>query len=174
MKNISAFLILIFLCSCVATKKIKDTEDLGRDEGVLVVGLDTDWNGHNNPLLATLEILYLGANDSALSHRKLQFKGNNHILVTALPSQEYYFYRISFGNRYADLKEGARFEIKPGKITYIGEISMNLDLKLFSASGDIEVTDKWDETLSYLKEEYPLILKGKDIERISIALEMEN
>ncbi len=172
MKNTIAAFLVIFLCGC-ATTKIQDTQTLKQDEGVLVVGLDTNWQGHKNPLLTSLELVYNAVGDSSFNYRKMKFKGEKYILVATLPAKEYYFYQISFGNHYASLKDGSRFNIKPGEITYIGEVSINMDLKLFSVKGDIMVNDELEDTLDYLKENYPKILENRDIEKSLISMEIK-
>lgn len=172
MKKTFTILLIMIICGCV-TQKIDDTQTLKQDEGVLVVGLDTNWEGHKNILLAPLELIYTGKGSSSFGYKKLKFKGENHILVTTLPSKEYYFYQFSFGNRYASLKEHSRFEIKPGKVTYIGDISMQLDLKLFSAKGELEINDNWEATLDYLRENYPKIIENRDFEKSIIKMELK-
>jgi hypothetical protein len=74
MKSSFIILLAVFLCSC-ATAKIQDTQTLKQDEGVLVVGLDTDWQGHKNPLLTSLELLYSGVGDTTFNYGKMKFKG---------------------------------------------------------------------------------------------------
>lgn len=165
--------IITILAGCVATQQVKDTEVLNTGEGILLVGLHTNWEGHDNPLLATLNLLYNGVEDSMLNYGKIAFKGEQHILAAKLPAKDYYFYKLSFGNRSADLKEGSNFTIYPGKITYIGSISTELDLGLFSASGVIQVNNNLAEAKKYLEKNYPNLAKGKEIVKSIITMEME-
>ena len=171
MKNLY-LLIFLFLTACATTQEATDSREINQDEGILVVGLDTNWEGHKNPFLASLELLYNGTDNSSLNYRSMSFKGNDYILVTKLPAQEYFFYRIRFGNRFADLNKGATFNIKSGEITYIGEIHMDLSLALFSAAASLKVNDNWDSTLEYLHKKYPLLLSNRPITRSIINMEL--
>lgn len=165
-------LLLLTLTACTTTQEIRDSQDINENEGILVVGLDTNWEGHKNPLLASLDLIYNGIEDSSFNYRSLTFKGNNYILVTGLPAKDYYFYKINFGTRYANLDKGANFTIKPDQITYIGEISIDLKMGLFSAGFNVSINDKWDDTLSYLHNNYPLMLSGRDIKKSIIKMDI--
>ena len=173
MKHAISILILTILSGCVTTQQVKDTEALNTDEGILLVGLHTNWEGYDNPLLATLYLLYNGVDDSSLGYGKLAFEGKQHILAAKLPAKNYYFYQLSFGNRSADIQEGSNFTIFPGKITYIGSVDAELNLGLFSASVILQVEDNLDEAEKYLRNNYPKLAKGKNIVKSIIKMEIE-
>lgn len=171
MKNLY-LIVFLFLTACATTQEASDSAELSKNEGILVVGLETNWSGYNNPFLASLDLLFNGTNDSSLNYGSMSFKGNDYILVTKLPAKEYYFYKIRFGNRFADLNQNAKFKIMPGEITYIGDIRIDLSLGAFSAAATINVSDNWNEALAYLQKNYPLLLSNRTITTSIVHMEL--
>lgn len=150
-------LFFLLLVSCTsAPKNIADEGVLKDDEGVLVVGLHTNWKGHSNPLLATLQIQYDRKEGSKkLFGRHMSFKGEDYVHVISLPAGEYLARRLVFGNRELVFSEISGFTIESNKINYIGDVFVDLDLSLFSAAADVELKDLFAETMKTVNANYP-------------------
>lgn len=166
LRTLTLLCALTWLSGCaVAPTNLADGTSIPKDSGVLIVGLHTDWEGHNNPLLANLELLYIGNDDPSLAFRKLVFKGANHYAVIVLPAKKYHFYQESFGNRYAEIAKTSEFEIKPNAITYIGDITSNISISGFSAASTLRVNDKLNDALAYLNSNYPKLAAAYPVEK---------
>jgi hypothetical protein len=158
-------------CS-IAPSNMKDNTAIPSDSGVLVVGLHTDWEGHNNPILASLKLLYKGKKESDFSHQTMTFQGKDYIHVVSLPADQYEFSLLDFGNKYMELnREKSRFTITQGKTTYIGDIYATVDLSLFSAAATTTVKDQFKKMIEYMNTEYPLLTAKHPIEKQLVTIE---
>jgi len=156
----------------ISPNNINDNTALPSNNGVLVVGLHTDWEGHNNPLLASLKLMYIGKGDSDFSYKTMKFQGNNFIHVINLPANQYEFYLLSFGNRYMELnREKGQFNISPNEITYIGDIYANIDLSLFSALASLATKDELPKITKHMKTNYPILTTKYPLVKKIITIE---
>lgn len=159
-------IVVIALAGCaVSPNNFDDNKSITAGSGVLVVGLHTNWEGHNNPLLASLKLLFNGEGDSDYAYKTLTFQGKNHIAVIELPAKKYQLFKLSFGDRYLTLHGKSEFDVKPNVITYIGDITSDVSTALFSAGSTLKVDDKFEGVKAYLSDNYPLLASTYTIEK---------
>jgi hypothetical protein len=163
-----------FLNGCMmAPSNIKDGKTIIPEKGILVVGLHTDWEGHDDLLLASLKLMFIGDNDPGFAGKNLTFQGENHITVIDLYADTYHFYKQVFGGSYLDIDKESKFTIKPHTITYIGDITSNLSFSGFSAASTLVVEDNFDETKAYLTKEYPMLVKKYPLSKQIVRLKVK-
>ena len=174
--NALFFIAVSFLAGCVATPPahLSDDKPISNNNGILIVGLDTDWEGHKNPLLASLELIYTGENDPGLGYRTLTFHGRNHFAVLELPTKMYHFRSLEFGARYLLIDDKEGFFIKPNTINYIGNITSNVSISGFSATTSIRVDDKHEEAKLFLKNNYPNLFSKYNFNKKLVPINDKN
>jgi len=176
MKFKSLIIVFIFAISSgcsMAPKNLVDSANLKAGSGVLVVGLHTDWEGHDNPMLTSLKLNYIGDGESSFDYRSLVFQGANHVSIIELPAKKYRFYMQSFGNRYLDLDdESSVFVIEPNVVTYIGDITSNVKFSGFSTGFSMKVEDRFDEIKTYLNKMTPKLLSKYGLEKQLVPLKV--
>lgn len=152
-----------------------DGKPMSANSGVLVVGLHTDWHGHDDPMLANLELLYKSTDkdSSIFDYKELYFQGDNYITIIELPASEYHIYRQMFSNRYWNFSDNSKFTIKPNTISYIGDITSNISISGFSASSKLMLEDKYDEIKKYLHTNYPKLSSMYKVEKQLIPISFE-
>lgn len=176
LKNLSctfAVVAIFCLAGCASPPtNLVDGVPISDKNGVLVVGLHTDWEGHNNPLLASLELIFKGGSetDPSIAYRNLTFQGKDYFTVMDLPAKKYHFYRQNFGARHLDIDEKSEFEIKAGSVTYIGDITSNVSIAGFSAGTTLQVDDRFEVAKAYLNDAYPKLLATHKIEKQILPL----
>ncbi|PCJ31919.1 MAG: hypothetical protein COA90_04680 [Gammaproteobacteria bacterium] len=153
---IAVVLLLLFLTACVSnTKNISDTHELISSQGLVVTKIHSNWQGYDNPLLADLEFTFVQEQGDK-TYSKFVLSKANDLKVVALPEGNYMWLKIVFGNYYMDLTGG--FTVGANQITYIGDINSQLDLSLFSMSGETKISDETSQIKDDLQLNYPTIL----------------
>ncbi|KAA1164740.1 MULTISPECIES: hypothetical protein [Pseudoalteromonas] len=147
----------LFLTACASTtKNIKADQGLESNQGIVVTKIHSNWDGYNNPLLADLEFIFTQT-DGKKKDSKFVLSKADDLKVVALPAGEYKWFRILFGNYYMDLSGG--FTIKPNEITYIGDIHSQLDLGMFSMSGESRISNESEQIKNDLEVHFPKLLE---------------
>lgn len=156
-KSFLVLLVSFLLSACVASStNVKGDKALAPTEGVVVTRLVSNWKGYNNPLLAKVEFFFFGKSTSGLNKNSLSLDRANDLKVVSLPAGSYLWSHLGFGNRHLQMSGG--FEVKPGTITYIGDINSQLSLGAFSAGAKINVENKASDIKKILQKEYPELL----------------
>ena len=174
LRIIVVLLFASFLQSCAITlKNIEDTANLENNEGILVVGLHTNWEGHRIWSLASLELAFKGEADPENTYRKLEFQGENFYSVIKLPADKYTFYRQILGIMHLDINDESSFVIKPGTITYIGDIFSHLantdgviieNLLGIQPTSTITIVNVRNTVRAYLRDNYPALYAKNPME----------
>jgi len=164
--------VLFFLlqsCAVIqAPRNLVDTNKLDVNNGILVVGMHTNWEHHN---ISSIILRLLGKGKSWQEHTRLAFQGKEHIYVIALPANTYGFYQIAMGNRYSLLDWNQNFTIKSNTITYIGDINLDFDSSsIIAPRYGWKVDDRLDDIKKHLNQVYPNIVKKFLIEKQIINL----
>ncbi len=151
----------MLLTACAnTTKNVKVNQELETNQGIVVTKIKSNWTGYKNPLATDLEFLFIHEESNANSSKFVLSKEND-LKVVALEAGNYQWLRIRFGNYYMEL-EGS-FTIKPGQVTYIGDIYSHLNLNLFSMSGTTEVSDETKQIINDLKGQFPKLLEKHNV-----------
>jgi len=170
LRIIVVLLFASFLQSCAsvsAPKNIEDTANLENNEGILVVGLHTNWEGRG------LLLEFKGEADPENTYRKLEFQGENFYSVIKLPADKYTFYRQIFGMGHLDINDESSFVIKPGTITYIEDIFShltNMDIVVIEAllgikpTSTITIVNVRNTVRAYLRDNYPALYAKNPME----------
>jgi len=177
LRIIVVLLFASFFQGCAITpKNIEDTANLENNEGILVVGLHTNWEGHRNWSAANLELWFKGEADPENTSRKLEFQGENFYSVIKLPADKYTFYRQILGIMHLDINDDSSFVIKPGTITYIGNISSyiaNVHGVILEAlfgedehlpTSTITINNQRNTVRAYLRDNYPALYAKNPME----------
>ncbi|WDE02477.1 hypothetical protein [Thalassomonas actiniarum] len=150
-------LAFLFLSACASsTKNIKVGQGLETNQGIVVTKIHSNWDGYNNPLLADLEFIFSQKEGKKKGYKFVLTKADD-LKVVALPAGDYQWFRILFGNYYMELEGG--FTIKSNEITYIGDIYSQLNLGMFSMSGETRVTDESAQIKNDLQAHFPKLLE---------------
>lgn len=127
--------------------------ELRPDEGLLVVAVDSD-----------TEVKWLSVKSQArvFTGGKLADIGVGYtVALYVLPAGQYRWDRLSLGWLYWSMRENteARFEVKPGRITYAGDL-------IYRDFGRIRIANRGLRVLDWLEEKHPALLRKHDFEYV--------
>ena len=167
-------LVVSFLYGCAVTTDniILDKHSNNLDNGYLVVGLDSDLNTSGYSLLSSVVLHYIKEKGNAYDSNKLVYKGKNtdKYIVVELPADRYRIISQNVGNRWLTLKQNKEFVITPKTITYIGDITSNVDIGLFGSKYDIRIDDRFKDAKNYLNHKYSRLISTSNISKQIIKL----
>ena len=121
--KISLIFFLLLAYGCVTHREsIKDGEELGKNEGLLLVYADLRWVGTNRDLRPGLELSYKPS-DNSFSLEKIRFFNNVTVRLIRVPAGEYVLTHCFFGFDLLGFPKPIPFTIKPGQVTYLGHFN---------------------------------------------------
>lgn len=121
MKLVSLILIFGLMVGCSATllTNIKDGQKINDDEGVVVTRLHEIYKGTSilNNVVYTFHY-----NGRPRNRYQMVMSKRDELKVISLPAGHYEWERMYDGGFFADVSNNPGFDVKAGKITYIGDI----------------------------------------------------
>lgn len=159
-KILVAILLVLFLsltlngCSTTKTNLKSDVDvNLKANEGYLLIGVNTN---------QSLDyILITGQQRLLLTDQDLHY-GKNYILTTA-PAGTYQIEKITtHSRRVSDFEQQHwNFDIKPGRISYIGDLEFNLSY--FSNLAYVQMNNRSSSAIEFLQNNFPKILQTREL-----------
>jgi hypothetical protein len=150
--------ILALLSGCVATSVSSQKQDADKladtNQGYLLIGLVNDYD---------LQALYVwGEENFKLTHADLS-AGENYILLP-VKAGEYHFGRIDYNYYYrTKLNEDEwRFEVKPGRINYVGHLTVEQPFYFFFAN-HIELENRAANAQMFMEAHFPGLLTSREM-----------
>ncbi|MDJ0906358.1 MAG: hypothetical protein QNI96_10090 [Woeseiaceae bacterium] len=129
------------------------------NEGLLAVRFVSDWKGNESALFE--ELAFGVIRDGASTNEVLEMRSNDDAQLIALEAGEYTWIQATIGSSYIRFDPGVTFTIKPGEITYVGDITLLVRSEPFILiTHGLSVVDNQEETLSRLRSEYGALLDG--------------
>lgn len=136
---------LISVLSFGGTKNIKDTDELEKNEGILLSNVSSNDND--------IFILFESNENTTAESEILEI--NNELKVVPLAAGEYQIFEVRKNNNYARFRRLYNFTIEKNKITYIGDIGVKSTDEKVNAM----VFDKSNKVKTMLEKQYPNIYK---------------
>ena len=153
----SLMVLALVLISCSTTKtSLKQDVDntLKLDEGYLLIGINTTQD---------LEYINIDGETNLRFTKEDLRQGSSYILTTA-PTGKYYLKTIGTGNRYrVRLKqESWSFEVKPGQISYIGDLDFTRNSYFYWIVYAV-MDNRSSFAIKFLQENFPNILNNRQL-----------
>jgi len=150
----------IFLISACVTQPLATdgSATVAADEGLMAVRFVSNWKGNES---AWFESLAFGVHrDGASVNEVLEMRSNDDAQIIALQAGEYNWVQATIGSNYLRFDSDTSFTIRPGEITYVGDVTLLITSKPFVLIADkLNVEDNQDETLSRLRLDYGALLE---------------
>jgi hypothetical protein len=159
--------ITIFFCGCGLSKRatlspsITNELELAPEEGILVMGLNSD---------SYIKGIHIYGNESFIAYfeKNKRFEYKHHYLVINLAAGEYKFIQVDLNGNYVlrihefDHQEIWKVQVKPGKISYIGDFELELHVQ-DDISFTSEIINRSSYALEFLEENYPGLMKKYEL-----------
>lgn len=153
----------VALGACAATSAVDDSAPLAADEGVLVVGLSSNWAGGSVWLGTNLLLQWqaLPENPYPGSQVRLETQPKQKLQAFVLRAGTYHWFGVG-GRAYIETTPSG-FTVKPGVVTYIGDLQLDsrctdcvtLPGWIKELDGDVEITDGTPVARQFLAERFP-------------------
>ena len=150
--------ILLLLAGCVATSVSSQKQDTDKlvetNQGYLLIGLVNDYD---------IQALYVWGEENLKLTREDLSAGENYILLP-VKAGEYYFGRIDYNYYYrTSLNEDDwRFEVKPGRINYVGHLTVEQPFYYFFAN-HIELKNRAATAQLFMEKYFPGLLTSREM-----------
>lgn len=158
----------ILISACTTTKPLATDGSavLAADEGLLAVRFVSNCKCNENPLMQP--VAFRVSLEDAVAFNDLKMRNNDDAQLIALPAGEYTWHQTTIGDNYLDFSPDATFTIKPGEVTYVGDITLLVTFNVLSLVVDeLSVEDNRDETLSRLRTDY-----GELLDKYSLSVQI--
>jgi hypothetical protein len=173
-KEITALSILtlgFLLTGCIsAPSRIQNTEVLNPDEGLLLILSDRKWLETDRKITPLIQLFY-----RPLGHwhntGHVTFSDDENLALVRLPVGKYELNQASYVGGYLRFPEGTKFSIEAGKITYIGNFSLEVTWGFLFRPTRLVVTDNTEKAVKILAAKYPDVSDKYPI--ISEVLDLE-
>ena len=158
MKRIICFAVATFLLAGCVTRVESIRQDLDTglesEQGYMLIAVDSS-RQLNEIHISGRHGFILTASDLA--------KGENYILFKA-PAGEYEIKKIdiNFFFTYKLLGDSWGFSVKPGVISYVGDLKVQTNR--WTNVGSFELVNESSEALEFLEEKFPHLLSGRRVE----------
>lgn len=164
-KTIALLIFSTIFMGCVTTSN-ESIQNLESDKGIVLFNVTSE-------NISKLE-LYYKKNTSfsdleGLINMNQTVMSKNSYDIILVKAGNYKFSKIQRDGKFIDFPENEGFTVEPGKITYIGDISINYEKIYFEETLNVEVSDKQDNTLNAAAEELPSIIDYEIINELLIV-----
>ncbi|MGZ0655652.1 hypothetical protein ACWPKS_08595 [Coraliomargarita sp. W4R72] len=159
MKQIALLLLVsVTLCGCVTVNKSSQSFDSSGTSAA--VRIHSNYKGI--PPLTDLELWFRSTEKPELG--KIFFKESGQLLFIPLEPGKYDLIKIDVGNYYLDLENGSHFYVKEEGITYIGDLYIEMKLKLFSIDNEgVKIEDEFEKASAEILSHNPSISISKSL-----------
>ena len=149
-----AVLVAFVAAGCVTKPLATDgSAKLGPDEGLMAVRFISDYEGNESALYENLSYS-VGLPDAKI-YEMLEMRSNDDAQLIPLPAGEYTWEQAGVGRYYFIFEPGATFTIRPGEITYVGDVTLLLTPERFILiANELKVEDNRQETMTRLRADY--------------------
>lgn len=156
-------LVAALLSGCVTQPLSTDgSDEIDSNEGLLAVRFLSNWKGNESAIFD--ELSFGIANVHSNKHTVLEMRSNNDLQLVPLLEGDYIWYQAAIGSSYLRFGTTNPFSIRPGQITYVGDITLDVRLEPFELTTEaLEVEDNHLESLAQLRVDYGELLNGYDI-----------
>jgi hypothetical protein len=147
-------LVTLVISGCVTQPLATDgSAKVGPDEGLMAVRFISDYEGNESALYENLSYS-VGLLDAKI-YEMLEMRSNDDAQLIALPAGEYRWAQAGVGRYYFIFEPGATFTIRPGEITYVGDITLLLTPERFILiANELQVEDPRGEPMARLRNDY--------------------
>ena len=144
----------LLISACVTKPLATDgSAKVAADEGLLAVRFISDYEGNESAMYES--VTFIVQQQGATASEVLEMRNNDDAQLIALPAGEYTWTRAAVYPRYFLFEPGANFSIRPGQITYVGDVTLLLTPERFLLiANELKVEDNRDETMSRLRSDY--------------------
>lgn len=160
--------LLVVSVSACATKPLPTdgTAVVGPDEGLMAVRFVSNWKGNDS---IVFEELAFGVRlDGTKVNEVLEMRSNDDAQLVALPVGQYEWMQATIGTNYVAFDSQSKFSIRPGQITYVGDITLDVRSEPFLLiTEEFKVENNRDKTIARLRTDY-----GAFMDRFAINVEI--
>lgn len=152
MKQITLLVItLVALSSCASpfVPNVKDSIALENNQGILVANIASNYNDFR---------ISIKNKKNLVASAVFVIKAGNDFRVISLPAGDYSWSGIYLDNLYSEFQEKMNFTVKAGKVSYIGDLLIHIDVA--SKKYRLEVRDNSSAAKLNLTQQYPNLSKA--------------
>jgi len=155
-QNLAILSMLFIFSGCTTTAPLtaETAKKIEANEGYVTTTLHSNWKGNEGIMFENMR--FIADHDGKGKPASIKMRSNEDFQLLKLEEGHYTWREINIGNMYINLSEDSGFDVEAGKITYIGDITSEISVKLFSARSDrADITDREAENKEKLMQEFP-------------------
>lgn len=157
-KAVLAFLLLFTLAGCATTRNLADGAPITPEDGVLVFHVTSRFpvaQLQYREFSTKNSFGYFFAEEFTGPEGSFLNKAGETYWVKRVKAGEYMWSKLLIDTRYAIFHGSNRFTIQPGKIMYVGHLTIDE----MGGAARIDVQDREQEARAYLEANFPQYLK---------------
>ena len=163
--SLLAMLLALFLSTGISVDS--RAADAKSDETYVLVRFQSNWKGNEKFSYPALKVFTL--NDKGRGGKKFKLRSNSDVQLIKFKPGAHKFKFVSVANARFPFPEGYTFDIEPGKINYIGDLRIDVEVtRTMVVITKLEATDNSLATIAEIEALKPEIMSGQ-VPVISIA-----
>ncbi len=163
MKHVTPALFAVLLTLSFSTVAVTKSEaaDAKADETYVLVRFLSNWKGNEKFSYPAMKVFTL--NDKGRGAKKFKLRSNSDVQLMKFKPGAHRFKFVSVANARFPFPEGYTFNVEPGKINYIGDITVEVDVsRTMVIITKLDAVDNSAETIAEMKTKDPAAMSGRD------------